>query len=55
MQFAAERSPQTNATSRSTNRLNEGSLVLAARTEHSTVFAALSHNTERNFFVLLIA
>ena len=50
MQFAAERSPQTNATSRSTNRLNEGSVVLAARNEHSTVFAALSHQYREKLF-----
>jgi RNA polymerase sigma factor (sigma-70 family) len=50
MQFAAERSPQTNATSRSTNRLNDGSVVLAARNEHSTVFATLSHQYRQKLF-----
>jgi RNA polymerase sigma factor (sigma-70 family) len=50
MQFAAERSPQTNATSRSTNRLNGGSAVLAARNEHSTVFATLSDQYRKKLF-----
>jgi hypothetical protein len=55
MQFAAERSAQSNATSRSTNRLNDGSLVLAASNEHSTASPRFPTNTESNFFVLLIA
>ena len=50
MQFAAERSPQTNATSRSTNRLNEGSEVLAAGNETSTVFATLSDQYKEQLF-----
>jgi RNA polymerase sigma factor (sigma-70 family) len=50
MQFAAERSAQTNATSRSTNRLNDGSVVLAARNEHSTVFATISHQYRERLF-----
>jgi len=50
MQFAAERSPQTNATSRSTNRLNDGSAVLAAGNETSTVFATLSDQYRKKLF-----
>jgi RNA polymerase sigma-70 factor, ECF subfamily len=50
MQFAAERSPQTNATTGSTNRLNDGSLLLAARNEHSTVFATLSDQYRKKLF-----
>jgi RNA polymerase sigma factor (sigma-70 family) len=50
MQFAAERSAQTNAASRSTNRVNDGSLVLAARNEHSTAFATLSDQYKEQLF-----
>ncbi len=50
MQFAAERSLQTNATSRSTNGLNEGSVVPAARNETSTVFAMLSDQYRKKLF-----
>jgi RNA polymerase sigma factor (sigma-70 family) len=50
MQFAAERSPQTNATPRSTNGLNDGSVVLAARNEHATAFATLSHQYREQLF-----
>jgi RNA polymerase sigma-70 factor, ECF subfamily len=50
MQFAAERSPQTNATSRSTNRPNDGSLLPAAGNEHSTVFATLSEQYREQLF-----
>jgi RNA polymerase sigma factor (sigma-70 family) len=50
MQFAADRSPQTNATSRSTNRPNDGSVVLAASNEHSTVFATLSDQHRKKLF-----
>jgi len=50
MQFAAERSPQMNATSRSTNGLNDGSVVLSASNEHSTVLATLSHQYREKLF-----
>ena len=50
MQFAAERSAQTNATSRSNNRLNDGSLVLAAKNEHATAFATLSDQYKEQLF-----
>jgi RNA polymerase sigma factor (sigma-70 family) len=50
MQFAAERSPQTSATSRSTKGLNDGSVVLGASNEHSTVFATLSHQYREQLF-----
>jgi RNA polymerase sigma-70 factor (ECF subfamily) len=50
MQFAAERSPQTNATSRSTKGLNDGNVVLGASNEHSTAFATLSHQYREKLF-----
>ena len=50
MQFAAQGSAQTNAMSRSANRLNDGSLVLAAQNEHSTVFATLSDQYREQLF-----
>ena len=50
MQFAVERSAQTNATSRSTDRLDDGSLVLAAKNEHSTAFAKLSGQYREKLF-----
>jgi RNA polymerase sigma-70 factor (ECF subfamily) len=50
MQFAAERSPQTNATSRSTNGPNDGSVVLGASNEHSTALATLSHQCRAKLF-----
>jgi hypothetical protein len=55
MQFAGERSAQTNAMSSDANRLNDGSLALAAKIEHATAFAKLPTNTESSFSVLLIA
>ena len=50
MQFAAERSPQTNATSRSTKGLNDWNVVLGASNEHSTAFATLSHQYREKLF-----
>jgi RNA polymerase sigma-70 factor (ECF subfamily) len=50
MQFAAERSASTKARSRSTNRLNDGSLVLAAKNEPSTAFATLSDQYKEQLF-----
>ena len=50
MQFAAERSAQTNAMSRSATRLNDGSLTLAAQNEHSTAFATLSERYRAQLF-----
>ena len=50
MQFAAERSAPTKARSRSTNRLNDGSLVLAAKNEQSTAFATLSDQYKEQLF-----
>jgi len=50
MEFAAERLAQTNATSRSTNRLNDGSLVLRAKNEQSTAFATLSDQYKEQLF-----
>jgi hypothetical protein len=50
MQFAAERSAQTKAMSRGANRLNDGSLVLAAKNEHSTAFATLSDQYKEQLF-----
>jgi RNA polymerase sigma-70 factor, ECF subfamily len=50
MQLAAERSAPTKARSRSTNRLNDGSLVLAAKNEQSTAFATLSDQHKEQLF-----
>src|SRR6266403_3575591 len=50
MRFAAERSAQTNAISRGANTLNDGSLVLAAKNEHSTGFATLSDQYREQLF-----
>ena len=50
MQFAAERSAQSNAMSTGASRLCDGSLLLAARNEHSTVFATLSHQYREKLF-----
>jgi RNA polymerase sigma factor (sigma-70 family) len=50
MQFAAERSLQTNATPRSTNRPNDGSVVLAARNKHAMAFATLSDQYREQLF-----
>src|SRR6266481_500310 len=50
MEFAAERLAQTNATSRSINRLNDGSLVLRAKNEQSTAFATLSDQYKEQLF-----
>jgi RNA polymerase sigma-70 factor, ECF subfamily len=50
MQFAAERSAPTKARSRSTNRLNDGRLVLAAKNEQSTAFATLSDQHKEQLF-----
>ena len=50
MQFAAERSAQTDAMSRSAVGLDYGSLVLAAKNEHSTGFATLSGQYREQLF-----
>ena len=51
MQFSAERSAQTNATSRdSANRLNDGSLVLVAKDERLTTFTAPSRQYREQLF-----
>jgi RNA polymerase sigma factor (sigma-70 family) len=50
MQFAAERSAQSDAMSTGASRLCDGSLLLAARNEHSTVFATLSHQYREKLF-----
>jgi RNA polymerase sigma-70 factor (ECF subfamily) len=50
MRFAAERLVQTNAMSADANRLNEGSLVLAAENEHATAFATLSGQYKEQLF-----
>ena len=50
IQFAVERSAQTNGMSGSTNRLNDERLLLLARNEHSTVFATLSHQYREKLF-----
>lgn len=50
MEFAAERSAQTNATSRSTNSLNDGRLTLAAKNGHSMAFATLSDQYKEQLF-----
>src|SRR6266704_5028022 len=50
MEFAAERLAQTNATSRSTNRLNDGGVVLGAKNEQSTAFATLSDQYKEQLF-----
>jgi RNA polymerase sigma-70 factor (ECF subfamily) len=51
MQFAAERSAQTNATSRdSANGLNDGGLVQAAKNGHSSAFATLSDQYREQLF-----
>jgi RNA polymerase sigma-70 factor (ECF subfamily) len=49
-QFAAERSAQTNLISKGANRLYDGSLVLAAKNEHSMAFAALSDQYREQLF-----
>jgi RNA polymerase sigma factor (sigma-70 family) len=51
MQFSAEISAQTNATSRdSANRVNNVSLVQAAKNGHSTAFATLSEQYREQLF-----
>jgi RNA polymerase sigma-70 factor, ECF subfamily len=50
MQFAAERSAQTNAMSGGANTLNDGRLVVAAKNEHSTAFATLSDQYKEHLF-----
>ena len=51
MQFSAERSAQTNATSKDcANRLNDGGLVQAAKNGHSTAFATLSDQYKEQLF-----
>ena len=50
MQFAAERSAQKNAMSTGANRLDDRSLVLAAKNEHSTAFATLSGQYREKLF-----
>jgi len=50
MQFAGERSAQTNAMSSDANRLNDGSLALAAKIEHATAFAKLSGQYREQLF-----
>jgi RNA polymerase sigma factor (sigma-70 family) len=49
-QFAGERSAQTNAMSSDANRLNDGSLALAAKIEHATAFAKLSDQDREQLF-----
>ena len=50
MRFAAERSVQTDAMSTGANRLNDGGLVLPAKNDHSTAFAALSGQYREQLF-----
>ena len=50
MPFSAEQSAQTNAMSTGANRLNDGNLVLAAKNEYSTSFAALSNQYREQLF-----
>ena len=50
MEFAAERSAQTNGMSGSANRLNDGRLVLASKNEQSTAFATLSEQYKEQLF-----
>lgn len=50
MQVSVEGLTQTSATSRRTNRLDDGSLVLGAKNEHSTAFATLSGRYRQQLF-----
>lgn len=50
MRFAAEPSAQTNAMSRGANTLNDRSLVLPAKNEHSTGLATLSNQYREQLF-----
>jgi RNA polymerase sigma factor (sigma-70 family) len=51
MQFSAERSAQTNVTSRdSANKLNDGGLVQAMNNGHSPAFATLSERYKEQLF-----